>query len=385
VWAIVATATAVVLGGLLALDSSGPGGDGDEPLPEESAQPTTTSSAPPQQSPTPSTTAEGVSTSEGEDPQSEIGPMFSEPTGLSLLIGGEQPLIRIDLDTGEIHELGLRATPMLVTDDYLVMQSMMGPLRAVSLDAVLSASGDTSGTPISDSQLGPSAGGGPLGPGAEPNTLWIQSWESSGEVVELWSIETNEVIRTVDASRIDFEFLYGPFGPSTGRTDVVNGRAGGVFRIVDDGFQQLFAGRMIARGARLAVIEECDEHLRCESYYVDLETEQRLDTQPPALPSVGFGAVSLVGNDRYLVSFDYSDGASTVFDVASGEVIDVPGADNPELRVFSPDGRFVASVGPSLSTIIDLDTDEMATIDLRGVQRFGWTPALFVRSPSDAG
>lgn len=381
-WAIVAAATAVVLGGLLVLDSVGPRGDGDEPLPEESARPTSTSAAPPQRFPSSSTIVEeDTSTTEVDDSPTEIGPLFDQPTGLSLLIGGEQPLVRIDLDSGEIHELGVRAVPLLVTEDYLVVQSMTGSLRAVSLEAVLSATGDTSDTPLDNPPLGPPGGGGPLGRGSQPNTLWIQSWQTSGEVVELWSIETNEVIRTLDASRIDFDFAYGPFGTSTGRTDVVNGRAGGVYRIVDDGFRRLFDGRLIARGERVAVIEECDERLRCETFYVDLDTEQRLDSRPPAeLPGVGFGAVSLVGNDRYLVSFDYADGTSTVFDVASGASIGLPDSGTPELRAFSPDGRFVASVGPSLSTIVDLDTNETATVDLRGVQRFGWTPALFVRS-----
>ena len=184
-WAAVAGGVVAVALGLRLLSGLGGGGDDgadaaadrDRPTTTERASASTTASAEPT---APSGAEAGQSTTTGgatidDGTATSVvgggGPLLGQGVGLSLIVGTDQRLRRIDLDTGVVTSYDKVAIPLLVTGDQVLLQSSggAGTVRSAPVDDL------DADTPPLWSQESPAM---PV-PGPEPGQVWLPGVEGN--------------------------------------------------------------------------------------------------------------------------------------------------------------------------------------------------------------
>ncbi|MGI9595941.1 MAG: hypothetical protein ACR2QK_07260, partial [Acidimicrobiales bacterium] len=285
------------------------------------------------------------------------GPVLGELTGLGLVIGSYDSGGTIDilvLDTGEVFELpGVPGRPVGMVDQSLVA-SRYGEIFVADLSK----------------------------PEPEPKTVFDaeNGWNDYVEVDDgrIWTIaddaETLSMVAySVDGELIDsvdLSLLGSGFGwpIMTGASDLVQSSAGGVFRRVGSDFERLSTGRLRTVGNELALVDECDDRLRCRSRWHRVDDWTELDLPAPSFDADAFSTVA--GDDRWLLTTNWRSSEMTLTEVATGEVVRTwsdslfygYGDEVP----ISEDGRWLVDAGRGLGpSMVDLDSGTEWPIDIR--------------------
>lgn len=337
-WAAVGGGTLAVLAGLWALSSvggasSGAGGTADA----GHHRPTTTARAatPPttDAGPTAPSAAEGASTTTAAEPGAATsviaggGPLLGEPVGLSLLVGGEQRLRRVDLDTGVVTTYERPGVPLFATGGFVLIQGSGGLVRAAPL-----ADPDAE-TPSLWSQFSPAL----PRPGPNPGEVWLP--DASGETL-VWRLVdagSRDALSEIDTGTGAWwdqpELILDPV--------VVGSTTGEVFERSNESFERVADGELIAVGRTLVLVRRCENPGSCSLHWLDRASWR--ETADP-VPDIAAGQVltATISDDGRLLVYATAN-ESYLFDVSRGqEVAQV--AYWPGSLSVSPDGRWAALV-----------------------------------------
>ena len=302
--------------------------------------------------------------------------LLGEPVGLWLFYGGDDPLQRIDLDTGERVDFGIEAYPVLATSDDVVLYQ--GESKV---------SGWVSSAQPAEQALNWKPG--PVAPGPARGLLWIlddsrDMEHPSGEPVgsgrwELFDTATNRVVERRPGDR--YEQSRTPAATSAvpvGRFEVLSpgpdysNRPDGVYSYGDDGYGRVGDGRVLAYDGTSMLVEDCVAD-PCSHSWID-----RADGVPVGdpVPSRAVASAELLAGGRWLHAVD-GGGRSQLIDRETGGRFDFDRLASPTV---SPDGRWLAwVVGQGNETtvfITDLVSDE--TFSYRGLSKRGAGDLLFV-------
>ncbi len=297
-----------------------------------------------------------------------LGQIFDAPTGYSLLVGGERSLRRVQLDRGEVTDWNVIGNPIVVVDGRLLFQSNSSPqLWLLDLDD-------------------------PDAPRLEVGTrddfyrpwlvddagIWMLPWVETAVPARRFDLATGEINGSLELSEVGVEWLPVDLTVARRAPILVNGRAGGIYRWASDGFERVADGRIVAFGVNLAIVETCDERLRCTRGWIDASTLEPIDhPSPPAAD----GWQVVAGADRWLVASGPPSWSSRVVEIATGREVELTsGGIPPDTLTISPDGRFAAWPSSEGIELVELETGSQATIaaaDL-GFNRSTWRTLLFV-------
>ncbi len=257
---------------------------------------------------------------------------FDQPAGSSLLVGGEgSALQRIDLDTGRVVVYEHRGSPLAVGGGRLLLQ-VSGTTTWRSIDL------DRNEAPSIELDVD---SGIHLPAFVEPDgSLWVVPYDGSSAALRRIDLETGRTVESIDLVGVGASLLAPQaMGEPMATPDLVNGRTGGLHRWTADGFEWVAPGRLLTTGQNLALVEECDEALRCRRRWIDTGT---LETVDHPLPEVERPWLSIVGDDGWLVATGPPDWATQIIDISTGRPIDLE-TDGYQARLtFSADGRFAA-------------------------------------------
>lgn len=198
----------------------------------------------------------------------------------------------------------------------------------------------------------------------------------------LVSTDTPAVVRLSDGSAFDAQRFPVP--------ESVWFPGAGTYRRTDDGYRRLGDGRPLTSGPKLTVIEDCADVDRCDRYWVDNESGQKLDRVVTDAVDWSGGypgryrwleAVSHLDDQSVVVrqrSFD--DGEPVIYyDTVRDRPIDVPGSDGPpgqrsfDFSFWSDDpaetvfgdGRYLAAIDVDQAAVGTAgDGDRVVIIDL---------------------
>ncbi len=332
-WATVAGGALLVLLGVWALSAVG-GAAGDAAAGRQ--RPTTTSA------PVAAST-ETTATSEATDPTepsvdreattstSIVGggePLLGRPVGLSLLIGSELRLRRVDLDTGVVTTYQHPATPVLAVGDRVLLQDpSTTAVRAVTVDQL----DDLTVTPIwsQDSPAMPR-------PGPEPGSIWLPVLDGEQRLewrlVDLASGQMRTVVNTGSVSW--WQGSVGWLDPN-----VVGSTDGGVFERSGDGFRRVADGELLAVSPAFAIVRVCADPDTCALRWVDRATWEEVDRPIPEVDARDVGSLAMSDDGGLLLITSLS--GRELFDVTRGTALS-SSASAPDNLAVSPDGRWVA-------------------------------------------
>ncbi len=336
-WAAVGGGTLAVLAGLWALSSVGGGGGAGDTADAGHHRPATTARAttPPttDAGPTAPSAAEGASTTTAAETDAATsviaggGPLLGEPVGLSLLIGGEQRLRRVDLDTGVVTTYERPGVPLFATGGLVLIQGSGGLVRAVPL-----ADPDAE-TPSLWSQFSPAL----PRPGMNPGEVWLP--DASGETL-VWRLVdagSRDVLSEVDSGTAAWwsqpESILDP--------EVVGSTTGEVFERVDESYERVADGELIAVGRTRVLVRRCENPGSCTLHWLDRASWRETADPVPEVAARQVTGASISDDGRLLVYATASE--SHLFDVSRGQgVAEV--ASWPGSLSVSPDGRWAALV-----------------------------------------
>lgn len=353
-----AAAAAAADGSAEDTDADGDDGEAEDRDPEEEDDAPATTRQPTTSVPG----ARGTEAGTGDETDESPGPVVGEETGLALAFGRfDQTKIQIlDLDTGEVRELErARGEPLAAIGTALIYRTNAGIPRLIEL-------ADPEASIVS-----PRVGGG--------------GWSELLEVDEdrFWLIEdgpqglsyraydrTGEVVDEFDVSELGTGFGY--FGPMVPSASLLQHPGGGLYRRSGDEFELIAAGRALAVGDRIGLIERCDQRLSCEIGWVALDSGRAVGLPTPTIGVDASSAHRVVGGDRWLVSFDWRSGRGELIEVATGELVRElnpamsSGPFGANLGGISEDGRWMLSQDGGDMIIVDLDDGTEWPTGLRG-------------------
>ena len=292
---------------------------------------------------------------EPADGATATGMNVGEETGLGLVVGSynSSTIQLYDLDAGEAFRLPGGGMPVAVIDSTLVVERPTGRVAIVELLAP-------------DQDLVTLEGGGTSSwaqfMGADDELLWVQY---SGDDVD------EEIIYGYDTDgeqRQTRELDIVPFLAGwTGDTSLVYNVAGGIYAETDDGYQRISTGSLVAVGENIALINECDDVLRCESRWVDRSSWDSLPYRAPDDAGSLNASYAILGSDRWLVETSWINGSTTVTDVTSGEVVREVSSFNGPFNepAISDDGRWLFDPSGRSGVIVDLDSGTEWEQDVR--------------------
>ena len=328
---------------LLQRTSSDSGVDPDQQETTGETVPDSSTTAPP----TTSSRAAQPSTTREVNPAA--GALFGYHTGWDLLIGGEGPLISLDLDSGAHEEFARRQVPMgVIGDRLLVSYQSSDRIGHVPLDSLDDGPINLEGANVNGWPYGD------LVPGPTEGTVWLPSGYQGDSAWQLWDFNDEPTpIREVPAPTV-------MFGPNSVHPEILGSPAGGVFLFVDDRLERVADGRLMTVTTRHAVVEQCSTPFDCETVWLDRSTWQvdsKIRTPEIQNPFFLFGmAVSPDGKRAFIP--DFQTGRGMLWNLETGESEHDGFVEGGS---FSPDSRFAAGMVQSGKVmIIDTETGQVA-------------------------
>ena len=296
---------------------------------------------------------------------------------LLLVNGGRRTVL--NLGSGQIQDFeGSEVQALAVTGQWLLVRDIKGRAAVLALD-------DLAGSPR---ELSPEVGAwfevvdrGQRSDG----TVWLRLYDGNEA-----GREVAELVRVDVASGEIVESALTPEQLSLGYSDqtflsegpvLLSDRSGGVYELMGEGFVLVADGRLVAADVQRALVETCDQRLRCESHWFDRHSWEPVDLglPPERIRNGGF-----VNRTDWLLLVDSEAFQGyRLFNVVTSQLVEV---DDPIFHflnlaglvpAISPDGRWLAPVlnPPNTIRLIELSTG--AEITIRGFQDvFG--PVLFL-------
>ncbi len=299
-------------------------------------------------------------------------------SGLAIVgLGREGDVHQIDIDTGAV--ITTTAPPLASGAPAHVFADPDGA-TIVSFDDVPSIRFDAaSGT----AQLAGTTPRGPMVAGPFPGTVWSENRRvRPGDplLLDLIDAQGTELGVTIDVGS-DTELL-GSDG--TGGV-LVKAALGGVFVFAPDGSAaRITAGEVLAIGATVAYVRECDDQFVCGIYRLDRTLGERVLTDVPALDIAGgdeaagspFGqSVSPDGNVAFVRVSGF--GADwTIVDLAASTTVPVPGAAVGSPVLWSADSQWALYLSGDVLRLYDRASGSLRTLNnLPELKAFGaaWT------------
>ena len=281
------------------------------------------------------------------------GPLLDDSHGLVLAVGGNRRDIHlVDLDTGDIANLGRRGIPRLIDGDQLLVQDDWNRWKLVDLtDPDRTAGAATSDGLLSTGVVAAEAGGVWFRhPADGPSQVWSRVDTGSGSVVQQITMPAGIEVATGGDARP----LAGP--------ELVGSGDGGVYALTADGsYRLILDARLIAFDEDLLLVSTCDPRLRCTNRWIDRGSLEVLDI--PA-PESQLGAAVIRGGRTLLAETHTETGVVVkIFDIATGRAVATGSPGGLSRSWVSPDGRFVAAPGFDALLVIDVRRGRTVTIE----------------------
>jgi len=340
-WAAVAGSLLAVMLGLWALSSVGGGGGGDDDAGGSDRPTTTKVTARAATSPTtdaseptgptePSGPGTTPSTSPGAASTSVLvggGPLLGQPVGFSLLIGSQERLRRLDLDSGVVTGYERAGLPLFVTGDVVLVQGPSGLTRALPL-ADLDADVPSLWSPYSPVMPRP---------GPEPGQAWLPDATGSTLVWRLVDARSRDVLRELDSGVAAWwdqaEAVLDP--------QVIGSSTGDVFERDGDAFRRVTEGELVTVGRTVVLVRRCSDPRSCTLHWIDRATWREVPAPVPDGRAQQLSTASVSDDGRLLLYATASE--SYLFDVSRGREVMQVGMWPGTLSV-SPDGRWAVVV-----------------------------------------
>ncbi|MEM8925851.1 MAG: hypothetical protein AAGD35_20290 [Actinomycetota bacterium] len=361
--AVVVAAAAWVTVGV----SAAPDDEADADAGETPADPTGEASSGPADDTTgDETTGEETVEADPGGERTELGVGAFEAGDYDLVVAVGDELVVLDLDDGvtatAYRNPGLE--PVATVGDWLLV-SRNNRLLKLALDGL-------GGTPE------------PLVDGAEgfqevvdvgEGAVWLYDVDfgaaesTRNERLLQVDLETGAVIDSPLVDVIDITALW------TGTADLGPGqplmsRAGGVYEFADGSFRKVLDGRLTSADGDRALVETCDDLLRCRQTWYDRTTWAPL--QVGTFYGDGQRSVLLAGTD-WLWTFDLTERtAMSIVNIETGRRVTIEdGIDDLSFGVgpaVSPDGRWLATVRPDESVVAlrNLANDNVVELPFEG-------------------
>ncbi len=265
-----------------------------------------------------------------------------EPLGrradLWLFVGGDGPLQRFNLQTGEFSLFGIRATPLASTGGELIIQGWdSGRTAWVGLDnPAEEADGWVNGE---------------VALGADLETMWVRRVTTPA----LWQLSDLTNNHTLEQRELPVQAAPSSYGrdgatPRLGSSPDVLSTTDGIFHYESGTYRRAVAGRLVAAGADLALVERCGSTLSdCTMAWHAIDDGWR--PVPFAIPDGPIAHGHVVGDGRWLKA--WSGLAASLISLETGAVI--AEASSLAALTVSPDGSLAARL-LSDGTVEVLDT-----------------------------
>ena len=336
-WVAVVGGVVAVLLGLWALSSIGGGdargGAGDEaaarrPTTTVGARAATTTSPASESPPSDGATTTATTGAPATNVLAGGGPFQSEPLGLSLIIGSEERLRRLDLDTGVVTTYERVGTPLVVSGGWVLIQGGNGLARALpvsDLDAEVASVWSQSSTGL------------PL-PGPVPGQIWLPDADGPTLTWRLVDPSTRKTVQELDSGVAAWwqqpESVLDPM--------VVGSTTGQVFERDGETFRPVAMGELVGVGRTVVLVRRCTDPRSCTLHWIDRSTWRDTTAPVPADRAGEVTAASVSDDGRLLLYSTASE--SFLYDVSRGrEVAQVAAWPGGVLSV-SPDGRWAVVV-----------------------------------------
>lgn len=334
---------AVIIGLGAMMGAVGRAGGGDDDSIAESENDRDSAGARSDQVGTPSTVSDAsdrTATTE-PSPYATVEPdgehWLGDHAGWFVLVSTSEGLGRIDLDTGEITQMGTDLVPLVSTGSYVVLRNPVGELVALRPSAF-------QGEPFSGSIAPTTSARYPsrsrLTVSDDPGRVWVDpvDWTLAGVEVDL---ETGGELRRVTRALVG----QGSWGLSS--PQFTSPVSGGIYRLDDSGtYQWVREGAVIAEGFGRMLVADCTDQLDCGYRWLDASTFEPLVDL--AVPDQLVPLIPLVLASGRVVS----DGGSAFLDIETGETFEVLARETSGLldgwAQISPDARFIASTSGGL-------------------------------------
>jgi hypothetical protein len=319
--------------------------------------------------------AEIAATSEiGPDVGSD-GPILGSDVDYDLLVGtSERPAV-VDLDSGKVRYAdGGRFEPVAVSGSWLVGRAGSSVSTSAELDIL----------PLDDLGADPTRllEDDPqleymdvlMQAEARPGRLWVTVYYAIdgglGQALRLVDLVSGSLVDHPLAGDTSSSMGFRGIFPDTGG-GLVTSPAGGVYTVTGDGFQFVTEGRLLAADADRALVESCDEGLRCTRRWLSRDSWQPLDLVAPDRDDAAVWVVP--GTDWVFVTGLVSTDSPGLLNIETGQTApmgsaEVPGSEFVGPPAVSPDGEWLAEPGEDHQTVVlrRLATGETKEITIDG-------------------
>jgi hypothetical protein len=272
-------------------------------------------------------------------------PLFETVAGWELIGRGPTGVVRIDpahgrIATTPVPAIGSNAPTFLVAGrDWVMVRS------TDSLPGYLVPDGQPA-----RELTGPLDQAGPLLPGPDGNSAWVEVMDSPGGTMTLVGADGRPIGPRVAIPLDAFQDVR-----ADGAGYVVFNGIGGTYSARPDAIRRITAGRLLAAGPTRWVVVECDDQHHCATVAIDRSTGARhtlSGNDPVTSGSLLGGALGAVSPDGAKVALalqsTQAPPALHVIDLNSGadQTFIVPGpVFNEGTDVWSPDGAWLIAAG----------------------------------------
>lgn len=258
------------------------------------------------------------------------GPLPGQPLGLSLIIGSEERLRRLDLDTGVVTTYERAGLPLFATGDVVLVQGSGSMVRALPL-AELDADVSPLWAPYSPAVPRP---------GPKPGQIWLPDVSDESLSWRLVDAGGRDVIRELDGDGVPWWMP----GVMTADPLVVGSSTGEVFErdVEGGGLRRVADGELVSVGRSLVLVRRCADPTACTLHWLDRASWREVERP---LPDVDARTVSeaYISDDGRLLQYGTAMTGTFLFDVGRGAPV-AEVSTWPDNLAVSPDGRWVAMV-----------------------------------------
>lgn len=281
------------------------------------------------------------------------GAVLGSPVGLELWVGGDSPVTRLDLDTGNILTLDYRAYPIMATGLYLVLFDARNDVFIT-----IERSDPTARPKRLEADDGFVIDA--VAPGLNEGTVWVADRGAPDQVEwRLLSLETVSPVQSATTDSIITSRL--PYRIEVAVPPIIDVRGDELYVLRFGAFDLWLEGGLVVHDGRRALVETCE--VECRRAWYDIATGDELAIPPP---TDLFEQNELIGDWIHSKTRDGSE--AVLVELVTSRSVDTQERVRGRQFDISPDGRWGAFTGAQRLRITDLSVDEsveMTTVSNR--------------------